>query len=240
MPCADPPAGTDLSHLVQGVRLVLFDFDGVIADSEVLSLDILRAALADVGMSRSLEDVRRAYLGTSRDTVARDVAEFCGADRAPRFLAEWESTLFARFRRELRPVPGAKTLLDRLGALELPYAIASSGSLERISIALGAMDLSYRFAHVFSAEMVKHGKPAPDLFLHAARSMGIAPSATLVIEDSTVGITAARAAGMRCIGFVGGSHLTDLRDDHAAALRDAGADVILSDHAVLAAAWPRP
>jgi HAD superfamily hydrolase (TIGR01509 family) len=103
------------------------------------------------------------------------------------------------FRRELRPVAGIEAALD---AIDLPTCVASSGSQEKMRLTLGLTGLRDRFAgRVFSGEEVGHGKPAPDLFLHAAERTGAAPSDCVVVEDSPFGAQAARAAGMRCLGY---------------------------------------
>ena len=113
----------------------------------------------------------------------------------------------AAFEAGLKALPGVVALLDRLAARAIPYCVASSGSVEKMHHSLGLVGLLPRFVdHMFSARMVGRGKPAPDLFLFAAEKMGASPAGCLVIEDSVHGVTAARAAGMRAIGFVGASH----------------------------------
>lgn len=208
------------------VGLVILDFDGVIADSEVISLATLGEALDAHGMTLAPDAVRRRFLGASLATIEAAVAARGGA-MAHGFADRWQEALFRRFRAELSPVPGARRMLDRLDRRGLPFCIASSGSFERIGVALEAMDLTARFAHVFSAELVARGKPAPDLFLHAAERMGARPRDCLVVEDSPFGIRAAVAAGMRATGFVGGAHLDAIRDAHRRLLLDEGAgDVV--------------
>nr|WP_306266203.1 HAD family phosphatase [Pararhizobium sp. IMCC3301] len=207
--------------------LLIFDFDGVIADSESISLSTLQSALRAYGNDLPLDEVRRRYLGKAMKQIKKDMqAEYSGADWDG-FDVHWNAILFDRFRKELRPLPGLVALLDRAEARGLPYCIASSGSLERIGFALGAMGLGARFSHVFSAEQVTHGKPAPDLFLHAAKTIGVPPHRCLVLEDSPYGIQAAKSAGMRALGFVGGAHLEDIRAEHRDLLLEHGAhDVV--------------
>lgn len=207
--------------------LVIFDFDGVVADSEVISLTSLRETLRDFSFEMSLDDVRRRFLGASLEKIVSTFVEGGRSDEASAFKSAWEAALFARFRAELSPVPGVAALLDRLKAKGLPYCIASSGTLERIGVALEAMSLTDRFPHVFSAEHVTRGKPAPDLFLHAAAAMDARPEECLVIEDSPFGITGARRAGMRRLGFTGGAHLAEIREAHAALLKEAGAETVV-------------
>lgn len=210
-----------------GVALVIFDFDGVIADSEVISLSSLGETLAEFGLPLPPEELRRRYLGRASDSVLSDLRAVCPPDRAARFLETWQARLFARFRTELVAMAGLGTLLGALETRGLPWCIASSGSFRRLGVALGALRLGERFAHVYSAEQVRRGKPAPDLFLHAAADLGISPARCLVIEDSPYGIRAARAAGMRAAGFLGGAHLAGIAADHRALLQEAGADPVL-------------
>jgi len=139
-----------------------------------------------------------------------------------------KALLFDRLRHELRPVERVKEAIARLPR---PICVASSSSPERIALSLEMTGLAPLFgAHVFSAEQVAHGKPAPDLFLLAARSMGVAPGETIVVEDSPAGVRAARRAGMGIIGFAGASHADQ---DLIKALRAAGAAVVLTDMADL-------
>lgn len=215
-------------YRLDGVRLVLFDFDGVVADSEVISLGTLRETLAEFGMSLEPQEVRQRFLGTSLATISARVAEECPGHSADGFGAAWQARLYAQFRASLRPVPHVVDLLDWLTASGTAYCVASSSTFERIGVALAAMNLGSRIPHVFSSEQVARGKPAPDLFLHAAAQMGTAPRDCLVIEDSPYGVRAAKAAGMRCYGFIGGRHLNGVAESHAATLRAAGADSILA------------
>jgi HAD superfamily hydrolase (TIGR01509 family) len=135
--------------------------------------------------------------------------------------------LFDRFKAELRPVPHVLDLVDRLQQSGTAFCIASSSTFNRIDIALDAMGVTNRFAHIFSAQQVARGKPAPDLFEYAARKMGVTPAACLVVEDSPHGVRAAGAAGMSAVGFLGGQHLIDLQAEHGAALLAAGAEFVL-------------
>jgi HAD superfamily hydrolase (TIGR01509 family) len=139
------------------------------------------------------------------------------------FAETLNRTLFARFESELQPIPGVR---DAILALPHRRCVASSSLPERIAFSLRLTGLDDLFEHVFSASEVARGKPAPDLFLHAATRMGAVPDQCLVIEDSTAGVQAARAARMNVIGFAGGGHCGP---DHAGKLRDAGATFII-DH----------
>lgn len=219
---------TDQAISLDGIQLVIFDFDGVVADSEVLSLGTLQTALKEFGLPLALDEVRSKFLGSSLATISAYVAAHSPSRSDNGFSQAWQSRLFAAFRDSLSPIPGIVSLLERLKARNIAYCVASSSSFERLGIALDAMALTDSFPAVFSAEQVSRGKPAPDLFLLAAERMEMDPAACLVIEDSPHGVTAARAAGMRAVGFVGGQHLQGLEREHASLLRSHGAELIVT------------
>jgi HAD superfamily hydrolase (TIGR01509 family) len=229
-----PPTRMTFDAILGETDLVIFDFDGVIADSEVISLSTLQRALSDYGIDMTADDVRRHFLGTSLKTTLDHVANHPGARPVDGFVEHWTSTLYQKFAAELQSMDHIAATLDRLEADKVPYCIASSGTFERIGVALRAIGMTHRFEHIFSAQQVERGKPAPDLFLLAARALSMSPHRCLVIEDSHFGIRAAQAANMRSIGFVGGAHLTTLATEHAETLRQLGADAILSDFKLLA------
>ena len=211
--------------------LVIFDFDGVLVDSEVISLTTLRESLADFGAPMTEAQVRETFLGGS----IRQINAFLQTVAAPAyppedFEARWYATLFARFRAELQVMPGVPALLDHLDAQGHGYCIASGGSMERLGVALSVTGLAPRFGdRVYSADMVARGKPAPDIFLHAAQQMGATPDRCLVIEDSPAGAQAAHAAGMRALGFVGGTHLRGREGEHRDLLLSLHAEAVLDD-----------
>ncbi|MEM8728717.1 MAG: HAD family phosphatase [Pseudomonadota bacterium] len=229
----DQPDPNPKADLFAGVRLLIFDFDGVVADSEVISLQTLQDALSRFGIDLSLQEVRDRFLGRSLATVEAFLRDHHSSDTPSGFADHWQDTLYARFRAELMPVAGIHTLLAALDRDGIPYCIASSGTHERIGVALDAMRMALQFRDVFSAEQVTRGKPDPDLFLFAASQVGVAPQDCLVIEDSLYGVRAAKAAGMRCIGFVGGSHLSGAQASHADMLSRAGADHVVEAFADL-------
>jgi len=224
-----PPLPADMPPpaLFENVDLVILDFDGVIADSEVISLASLQTALSEWGVDLTLDEVRARYLGASFKTIKADLDTRDSARPTEEFGDFWHAALFARFREELAPIPGVKNLLDRLDERKMPFCIASSGSFERIGVALDAMALTGRFDHVFSAQLVARGKPAPDLFLHASQQVGMQPQVCLVIEDSPLGVRAAKAAGMRAVGFIGGAHLRGIQKEHRRLLLEVGADDVV-------------
>jgi len=184
--------------------LVIFDCDGVLVDSEPISISVLAEGLAGIGHPIDAAAAYRRFLGYSLAAVQAMLREELGFELPRERLAAMRERLFERFRRELKPVAGIAEVLDRL---DVPFCVASSSLPERITLSLEVTGLLPRFAgRIFSVAMVPRGKPAPDLYLHAARTMGVAPGRCLVIEDSAPGVLAARAAGMRVFGFLGGSH----------------------------------
>lgn len=218
-------------HGPAGRGLVIFDFDGVLVDSEVMSLSTLRDTLRVYGADLTDAEVRARFLGGS---IRQIVGFLNGLDAPSRpvetFEAAWYETLFARFRTDLKPMPGALALLDHLDGMGMGYCIASGGSVTRLGVALEVTGLGARFGNrVYSADMVARGKPAPDIFLYAARQMGFDPDACVVIEDSPAGAQAAHAAGMRAVGFVGGGHLRDRAKDHRDILVALHAEAVVDD-----------
>lgn len=208
--------------------LVIFDCDGVLVDSEGLSARVLSDALTAIGFPLTPPDCIDRYTGiSSRSMVGLIEAEW-GHPLPPDFLDRLRAADAAAFRAELQPMPGARELLAGLGA---PRCVASSGRLVKMRLTLGLTGLlAFVEPDLYSAEMVAHGKPAPDLFLFAAQKMGFAPADCVVVEDSRAGVQAGAAAGMRVLGFTGGSHCAP---GEAAALRAAGAERVLSHLAEL-------
>ncbi len=184
-------------------ELVIFDCDGVLVDSEALSLSALLGMIRTAGGSIGEDAAYEHFLGKSMKSVREILARDFGLVVTDAHLTDMRVELMRRFREELRPVPGVSEMLPRLG---LPYCVASSGTLDRIRYALDVTGLLGLFEpHLFSAAMVARGKPAPDLFLLAAERMGAAPNACLVVEDSPAGVAAARAAGLTVFALTGGA-----------------------------------
>ena len=183
--------------------LVIFDNDGVLVDSEPISNRILAEYLTELGHETSYEDSLRDYMGAALHRIHDTVWERSGTRLPPDFDAEFHARVFRAFREVLQPVAGVATVLERLAADGVPYCLASSGHHERIRVALDKTGLRRFFDddRIFSAEDVGRGKPAPDLFLHAAASLGVEPSACAVVEDSALGVQAGVAAGMDVYGF---------------------------------------
>ncbi|SDG23385.1 HAD family hydrolase [Alloyangia pacifica] len=192
--------------MTQPVELVLFDFDGVVVDSEIISLRMLVAELADKGVSVDLPYVARHFLGRSYPTVIAQVREEFGIALPEGFEADYRARLLAAFESEgLKVMPHLREVLETLA---VPYCLATSSSPGRVVSSLALTGLTEAFeGRITTASEVKRGKPAPDLPLRAAEKAGVAPERCLLIEDSLAGIGAGLAAGMSVWQFTGGSHL---------------------------------
>lgn len=184
-------------------ELVIFDNDGVLVDSEPISNAILAGYLTELGHPTSYEDSLRDYMGGAMHRVHDTIYERTGQRLPEDFDETFHARVFAAFRRELTAVAGVTDVLDKLVAGGVPCCVASSGSHERIRVGhqKTRLDLWFGPGTVFSAQDVGRGKPAPDLFLHAAERMGAAPERCVVVEDSPLGVQAARAAGMDAYAF---------------------------------------
>ena len=198
----DPSAG--------GFDLIIFDCDGVLVDSEVISTHTLLDTLAANGLVVDIGYVRKTYLGRSISVVKADYFRLTGRALAESFEADFLARLFAAYKTRLVAMEGVKELI---ASLTVPFCMATSSSIERATVSLEVTGLLPLFdGRIFCASMVPRGKPAPDLFLHAAEALGAEPARCLVIEDSEVGVLAAKNAGMSVWRFVGGSHFRDLAE----------------------------
>jgi HAD superfamily hydrolase (TIGR01509 family) len=204
--------------------LIIFDCDGVLVDSEVISCQAHADVLSLCGYPITAAQVFDRFLGRSAKQAQIEVEAELGRKLPNDFMARLQDQLFRTFQADLQAVIGITQALD---AIELPVCVASSGSHERMRISLGATRLYDRLSpHIFSSSQVSNGKPAPDLFLFAAAQMQADPAACVVVEDSVAGIRGAVAAGMTVLGFHGGSHCGP---DHAATLQAAGATTTFGD-----------
>ena len=199
--------------------LVIFDCDGVLVDSEVLSCRCLSKVLASYGIDLGLDQALDLFLGRSMTAVVEHYAAL-GRPIPEQFSAELTAGVRAAFTSALCPIEGVSSVLE---GLQIPHCVASSSDVDRVSLSLSLTGLAPHFDNrLYTSQMVERGKPAPDLFLHAAERMQADPRRTLVIEDSISGVAAGKAAGMTVWGFVGGSHYQSR--DGKAILREAGAD----------------
>jgi HAD superfamily hydrolase (TIGR01509 family) len=182
------------------VGLVIFDCDGVLVDSDRISLRIQAEWITELGLEMSYEDCVRDFLGLGMPATLRILGERLGRPVPAGWADGLDRAVREAFERELRPVPGVVEALDKI---ELPTCVASSGSQEKMRFTLGLTGLWDRFAgRIHSADEVDRGKPAPDLFLRAASSMDTPPERCVVVEDSPFGVIAAKAAGMSALGYV--------------------------------------
>ncbi|MBX3494093.1 MAG: HAD family phosphatase [Parvibaculum sp.] len=209
--------------------LVIFDCDGVLVDTEPVANRLLVRVLAEDGFHASYEETRRFFVGRTMEAVMRHVEEAIGRPLREDWPEYIRAETFKAFAAGIDAVPGVEAVLRTLKSRAIPFCVASSGKFEKMRFTLGATKLLPLVEDVlFSAEEVAHGKPAPDLFLHAAARMGHTPETCLVVEDSVPGVQAAVAAGMPVVGYAGDPH-TD-----AEGLKSEGAHVI-SDMSALPA-----
>jgi HAD superfamily hydrolase (TIGR01509 family) len=186
------------------IGLVIFDCDGVLVDSEPLAMRILLETLAEAGAVLGANEASEAFLGKRLASVCEILRHERGIEIDAPALERMRGRLNAAIRRELEPIPG---VAETLRSLDRQSCVASSSQPERIRLSLEVTGLARFFGDdIFSATMVAHGKPAPDLFLFAAQRMQVDAGHCMVVEDSPAGVSAALEAGMRVAGFVGGSH----------------------------------
>ena len=203
---------------------VIFDCDGVLIDSEILTCRAWHETLAELGINMTLKEVMNKIIGRSEASNQADIEMAYQVAIPQEYIVKKRLLSNKYFENDLKAIPG---IVDFIDAVPMKKCVASGSSPEHLRRALDMVGLSARFApHIFSAAQVKNGKPAPDLFLFAAEQMGVAPSACFVIEDSIVGVRAAKAAAMKVYGFTGGGHCDDEQGDRL--LRE-GADAVFDN-----------
>ena len=205
------------------IDLLIFDCDGVLVDSETLASRVdLEELTADGITSLTLEDIIRRFSGVPQMEMVREIERETGLKVGPNYLQRVQLRVEELMRTSLHAMPGAAAIL---ADMKFPMCVASSSAPKKLDLALTVTGLKEYFEpRIFSAHMVQRGKPAPDLFLHAAECMGVSPLRCCVVEDSIAGVTAGIAAGMRVIGFVGGSHCLEGQGD---VLRSIGAEIVV-------------
>jgi len=182
--------------------LVIFDCDGVLVDSEPIAARLTAEAVSELGWHMSADVAKAEFLGDTFTNIIRRVEERLGHSVPPEWPEQSQAKLLAALERELTPVPGARSAIEKLLAVNAQVAVGSQGSHEKMQLTLGVTGLLPFFeGRIFSASQVARPKPAPDLFLLAAHTLGFSPSQTVVVEDSTSGVKAALAAGMRILGY---------------------------------------
>ena len=216
------------NHLDKTTTLLIFDCDGVLVDSERLACSALAELMTTLGHAMTTEEAVLAFAGSSLSDVLSRAEQLLSGPIPQRMGEQTSMQLMARLRGELMAVAGVK---EAIAALPYRRCVASSSGPKRLLLSLEVSGLSSVFGNdVFSATRVANGKPAPDLFLLAARCLETDPSCCIVIEDSVLGIEAARAAGMAAIGFAGASHASD---ELARRLASAGAETVIRSMAEL-------
>lgn len=199
-------------------ELVIFDCDGVLVDSEPIANRILSELLGEIGLPMDYDETVRTFIGRSMSACVELIEERLGRRLPATFAQEYHALTAEAFRRELQPVPG---IGDALEQITLPTCVASSSAVAKLEVSLAVTGLLPRFrGRIFSAAEVQRGKPAPDLFLHAARQMGAQPERCAVVEDTVLGVQAGVAAGMHVFGFAPRSDAEALARAGAQVFRD--------------------
>lgn len=207
------------------IELVIFDCDGVLIDSEIIAAEVEAQLLSRNGYRIEPQEIGERYSGLPWKAILMEIEASAGIPFSASLIDEAERLVDERLAREVRIIDGTE---EAVRSIKRPKCICSNSSSERLRLSLGHVGLYEAFApNVFSALEVgtKKGKPAPDIFLYAAKAMGADPAGSVVIEDSVHGVTGARAAGMRVIGFTGASHTYS---SHAHRLIEAGAETVIN------------
>jgi HAD superfamily hydrolase (TIGR01509 family) len=179
--------------------LVIFDCDGVLVDSELITNRVFARMLNEVGIAVSLEDMFERFVGRSMPQCLEIITELLGRPVPPHFVEEYQTQSAAALRSELKAVPDIETVLS---TLRIPYCVASSGTHQKMQTTLGITGLLPQFrGKMYSVTEVAQSKPFPDVFLHAARQQGVPPADCAVIEDTPTGVRAGVAAGMTVFGY---------------------------------------
>ena len=210
---------------MDGFDLIIFDCDGVLVDSEIIAADVESKLLTEAGYPISVEEMNERFAGLTWQDILFQIEREASIPISASLLDKSQKLLDIRLEQEVQAIPGVEFAVSRLS---MQRCICSNSSSQRLDMMLGKVGLKKLFApNIFSAKDLgpDRAKPKPDIFLHGASQMGVSPSKTVVVEDSTHGVRAARAAGMRVIGFTGGSHTYP---SHADKLTDAGAETVIS------------
>lgn len=204
------------------IDLVIFDCDGVLLDSEIIACAADAEALRNIGYDITTEQVAMRFAGIPDEAIDLMFEEELGKPLPENFRADIKRKVLDKYRTDLQPIAGAKALLS---TLKTNKCIASSAAPAKLALGLVNAELyELVYPHIFSAHLVTRGKPHPDIFEYSARAMDVPAERCLVLEDSVAGVTAAKAAGMQCVGFTGGSHC---QAGHADRLRDAGVFLVI-------------
>ncbi len=210
---------------MSGFDLILFDCDGVLVDSEIIAAQVESRLLTEAGYPISVEEMGERFAGMTWKNILLQVEQEASIPLSATLIDKSEKLLDARLARDVKIIDGVKFALARLS---MQRCICSNSSSQRLDMMLDKVGLKPYFApHIYSAKDLgpDRVKPKPDIFLHGAAQFNVSPDRCLVIEDSTHGVRAARAAGMRVVGFTGASHTYP---SHADRLTDAGAETVIS------------
>ena len=200
-------------------KLLIFDCDGVLVDTEAVANRFLSRVLTEAGYAVSYEDCRRRFVGRTIESIQQEVESASGIELGDAWPDTLREGTERAFEAGIDAIPGVEAAIHAFRRARLPYCVASSGRFSKMRLSLGKAGLLHLVEDVlFSAELVARGKPAPDLFLHAAETMGAAPAESVVVEDTVAGVTAGVAAGMRVLAYTADPH-TD-----TAALQAAGGE----------------
>ena len=206
---------------VVNFKLVIFDCDGVLVDSEAIGNRFIAEALSTAGIPISAEGALSRFLGGKLTQIKKDAEKQLGQKLSSNWVEDIYKKQFIEFRRNLKPIEGIEKVLNVLQFLEIPFCVGSNGPINKMDVSLGVTDLKQRFeGRIFSADDVGIPKPAPDLYLFCAKEMGVNPGECLVVEDSPRGVRAGVSAGMTVFGYAG-------TKNHAA-LEEAGCNQVFS------------
>ncbi len=210
---------------MDGFDLIIFDCDGVLVDSEIIAADVESKLLTEAGYPISIEEMGERFAGMTWQNILFQVEREASIPISASLLDKSEKLLDLRLEQDVQAISGVEAAISRL---KLKRCICSNSSTARLDMMLGKVGLKPLFApHIFSAKDLgpDRVKPKPDIFLYGAKQMGVSTDRVVVVEDSVHGVHAARAAGMRVIGFTGASHTYPA---HADRLTDAGAETVIS------------
>jgi HAD superfamily hydrolase (TIGR01509 family) len=210
---------------MNGFDLIIFDCDGVLVDSEIIAAEVESGLLAEAGYPISIEEMGERFSGMTWQNILLQVEREASIPISASLIDKSEALLDLRLKQDVQAIAGVEAAVTRIA---LKRCICSNSSSARLDMMLGKVGLKPLFApNIFSAKDLgaDRVKPKPDIFLHGAKQMGVSPSRCVVVEDSVHGVKAARAAGMRVIGFTGASHTYP---SHADKLTDAGAETVIS------------
>ena len=201
-------------------KLVIFDCDGVLVDTEAIANNRMAELFTDYGFAISGSDCRKRFQGKLMEDVCRQVAELAGKSYDPSFPKMIRDTVAETLANGVEPIPGVIDLVHKIVESGIPYCVASSGSVSKMHLTLGHVGLlPFMKGRLFSAQDVARGKPHPDVFIAAAGAMNLSCTNAVILEDSVSGVQAGVASGARVLGYAG-DPFTD-----GSALADAGAEI---------------